>query len=231
MAGRVTHYGNVVRDGLVLHLDAAKKDSYPGSGTVWNDLSGNGNNGTLINGPTFSNQNGGSVVFDGINDMSTIPYNSNLNLCNIPKWTISVWMKITDNLGSVNCIIGQWQQLVEGDAWLLSHTNGVVGFAWAPLTAVTNMFESNTPLIVNQWYNIVLVKDGSNFSLYQNTINVGSFINAGTKNVSYRIELGRYGFSASYIGAQYSTVTIQHKALTPQEIQRNYETLRGRYGI
>ncbi len=34
MAGRIAYYGNIVKDGLVLDLDAAKKDSYPGSGTV-----------------------------------------------------------------------------------------------------------------------------------------------------------------------------------------------------
>ena len=69
MAGRIAYYGGIVTDGLVLHLDAAKRDSYPGSGTVWRDLSGNGNNGTLVNGPTFDRDSGnGSLVFDGVND-------------------------------------------------------------------------------------------------------------------------------------------------------------------
>ena len=55
-------------DGLVLCLDAANTKSYPGSGTVWSDLSRGGNNGTLTNGPTFNSGNGGSIVFDGVND-------------------------------------------------------------------------------------------------------------------------------------------------------------------
>jgi hypothetical protein len=57
---------NIVTDGLVMYLDAANTKSYPGSGTTWNDLSGNSNNGTLINGPTF-NPNGG-IDFDGTDD-------------------------------------------------------------------------------------------------------------------------------------------------------------------
>lgn len=57
-----------VTNGLVLALDAGNKLSYPGSGTVWKDLSGNNNNGTLTNGPTFDSNNGGSIVFDGTND-------------------------------------------------------------------------------------------------------------------------------------------------------------------
>jgi hypothetical protein len=59
MAGRIGYYGGVVKDGLVLDLDAAKLDSYPRTGTSWKDISGNQNNGTLINGPTFDSGNGG----------------------------------------------------------------------------------------------------------------------------------------------------------------------------
>ena len=59
----LSHSPNIVTDGLVLCLDAANPRSYPGSGTSWLDLSGQGNNGTL-NGPTFSNDNSGFLVFD-----------------------------------------------------------------------------------------------------------------------------------------------------------------------
>jgi hypothetical protein len=58
----------LVRNGLVLALDAGRTLSYPGSGTTWTDLSGNGNTGTLTNGPTYSSANGGSLVFDGVDD-------------------------------------------------------------------------------------------------------------------------------------------------------------------
>jgi len=61
-------YPNIVRDGLVLNVDAGASISYPGSGTTWTDISGRGNNGTLVNGPTYSSANSGSIVFDGTND-------------------------------------------------------------------------------------------------------------------------------------------------------------------
>ena len=60
--------GKIVTNGLVLSLDAADRNSYPGTGTTWRDMSGNGNNGTLTDGPTFNSNNGGSIVFDGTND-------------------------------------------------------------------------------------------------------------------------------------------------------------------
>lgn len=58
----------IVKNGLIFNLDAADRNSYPGSGTTWSDISGNGNNGTLTNGPTFSSDNGGVIVLDGSND-------------------------------------------------------------------------------------------------------------------------------------------------------------------
>ena len=72
----------IVTDGLVLYLDAGNSKSYPGTGTVWNDLSGNNNNGTLVNGPTFSSANKGSIVFDGVNDGCNINNNSFINPTN-----------------------------------------------------------------------------------------------------------------------------------------------------
>jgi hypothetical protein len=59
------HGASIVRDGLVLYLDATNPKSYPGSGTTWKDLSGNGNNGTLVNGVGYTDANKGSLVFDG----------------------------------------------------------------------------------------------------------------------------------------------------------------------
>jgi hypothetical protein len=59
---------SIVTNGLALYLDAGNASSYPGSGTNWTDLSSNGRNGTLTNGPTYSATNGGSIVFDGTND-------------------------------------------------------------------------------------------------------------------------------------------------------------------
>jgi hypothetical protein len=55
----------IITDGLVLALDAGNPKSYPGSGTAWTDLSGNGNTGTLVNGTGYNSGNGGSLVFDG----------------------------------------------------------------------------------------------------------------------------------------------------------------------
>ena len=65
----------IVTNGLVLCLDASDRNSYPGSGTTWYDVSNNGNHATLTNGPTFSTSNGGIFTFDGSNDYADVSLN------------------------------------------------------------------------------------------------------------------------------------------------------------
>ena len=79
----------IVLNGLVLYLDAGNPLSYPGTGTIWTDLSNFGNNGTLINGPTFNSGNGGNIVFDGTNDFVTC----GTAIGKLPNFTISCWIK------------------------------------------------------------------------------------------------------------------------------------------
>ena len=76
----LSHSPLIVTDGLVLCLDAANKKSYSGSGTTWTDRSGNGNNGTLVNGPTFDSGNGGSIDFDGVDDNVNLGNDSSFDL-------------------------------------------------------------------------------------------------------------------------------------------------------
>jgi hypothetical protein len=88
----------IVTSGLVLALDAAERLSYPRTGTTWRDLSGNSNNFSLINGPTFSNTNLGNIVFDGADDyllISSLVWDYNVN------FTIQFWFN-TNSLGGAN---------------------------------------------------------------------------------------------------------------------------------
>jgi hypothetical protein len=86
----------VVTDGLVLALDAANIKSFPGSGTTWNDLSGNGVNGSLVNGVTFTGGNTSSINLDGINDYVQHPSNLTTlnNISGSNEFTCSSWFKL-----------------------------------------------------------------------------------------------------------------------------------------
>jgi hypothetical protein len=88
-------YPPVVTNGLVLYLDAGFTPSYPQSQTTWYDLSGNANNCTLVNGPTYSTSQGGGIQFDATDDYATIPDSNSLDLTEL---TISLWFNRGDIL-------------------------------------------------------------------------------------------------------------------------------------
>ena len=82
----------IITEGLALCLDAADPKSYPKSGTTWTDRSGQGNNGTLTNGPTFSHDKGGCIEFDGDDDyvaISTYTFGNG-------DWTVNMLISADD---------------------------------------------------------------------------------------------------------------------------------------
>ncbi|GAB2626456.1 choice-of-anchor Q domain-containing protein [Belliella aquatica] len=84
-------YEYLVTEGLILHLDAGNPASYSGAGNVWNDISGYGNHGTLVNGVNYTSANSGALVFDGVNDYFVT--NNNLDISNTDKITMQIIFK------------------------------------------------------------------------------------------------------------------------------------------
>jgi hypothetical protein len=89
----IAYNTSIVRDGLVLYLDAANKKSYSGTGTVWKDLSGQSNNGTLVNGVGYSSDNKGAMAFDGVDDYVDSGEASFLGP-SLSGLTVSCWIRI-----------------------------------------------------------------------------------------------------------------------------------------
>jgi len=102
----------------VLCLDAGSRISYPGTGTTWTDLSGNGGTGTLVGSPTYSSTNGGSLVFSGTNYATAATANSLFNF-GTGDFSMFMWIKCAatnnyttigslDNSSSGNGIVFFW---------------------------------------------------------------------------------------------------------------------------
>jgi hypothetical protein len=233
-----TSYPNIVTGGLVLNLDAGSKLSYPGTGTSWLDLSGNGNTGTLVNGPTYSSANGGAIVFDGVNDKVIVPQNSNLNPPNV---TISVWfnrafavnyshfagLPVSNNAWSPPYISYGIEFIGGGDALAL-----VLGFSNGDFTYTTATASASTAL--GLWVNVVGTYDGNFSKIYVNGQLITS--NADTKTLattSANFVLGTETTNTSTypLNGRISTTQVYNRALTATEISQNFNALRGRYGI
>ena len=205
-----------------------------GDTTTWYDLSGNNNNGTLTNGPTFSAANGGCIVFDGVND-----YVAGGNLGTFySQGTISYWMYSTAvenyrNPFSTNYLGGnvgiRFEQYTTASPYggfsvIIGNDAGTyTGFSYSPSAILT----------VNSWYNVVLV--------WNTVTNIATgYLNGDLKfNSSHTywattlpaIAIGNGFSSERYFKGNISSVGIYNRALTATEVLQNFNATRTRFGV
>jgi hypothetical protein len=228
-------YGpNIVTDGLVLSLDAADKNSYPGSGTTWSDLSGNGNDGTLTNGPTFDSGNGGSIVFDGSNDYINLPYE---DLCkDISTMSYSLWFQVAAADARQGLISTHDQSggshLDAIEIEIQANNNSFVGFRNANTTFYSAVH--STPYTLNTWHHLTGVITTTQIEYYKNGELVE--INASWPDDSLVINspsetllLGRY--YTAYLNGKIAISRVYDRALSAKEVSQNFNAQRSRFGI
>ena len=167
MAGRISYYGNIIKDGLVLDLDAGKLQSYPRTGTLWNDVSGFQNNGTLTNGPTFSSTNGGAIVFDGTNDyVEMTTKNTNLEFQPTQPYSVFTWFRgPVAQIGAVVANMNGNSPFPGWDLWFNnSSTANTIAMhlisSWSA-NAIKIRVDFNYAANLNQWINFGYTYDGS----------------------------------------------------------------------
>ena len=231
------NYGpKTVTNGLVLALDAADKNSYPDNGTTWTDLTGNGNNGTLTNGPTFNSANGGSISFDGTNDYIDCGSNSILKLTG--DITIECWINIASDPGDWVriCGIGSSDGGTSNRVYSLWYngTNASVtrNLLWQRYTPLVQVYATSTILALNNWYHVVATTTGSSHVLYLNSVSIGTTTQSGpwTTNTVDNVTIGYAGFHA-YHNGRISNVKIYNRGLTATEILQTYNATKSRFGL
>ena len=224
------HYSpTTVTSGLVLCLDAGNAKSYPGSGTTWTDLSGNGNHGTLVNGPTFNSANGGSIVFDGANDVVDVANSANLNFTD--KTSFTSWVKLSAYVVSgVGRIHGREGYIFEVAAGSITGAGGVpqgnIGIYTIPMAWKNTGYH----LDLNTWYQVTVVFGGTFWQVYVNSVLVWTS-GSTTINISGKIGIGSTYNATEGTNGLISSVSIYNRALSAAEIYQNFNALRGRYGV
>jgi hypothetical protein len=213
---------HLVTDGVVLCLDAANRLSYPGSGTAWNDLSGNRNTGTLVGSPTFNNSNGGNIVFDGSTKRATLttPFGKS------GFTTISIWYNRVENVSSTS-----WRTLLATVSTNIHHlisqnTSRVLGifdgsFRSFGYTPPIDGYFHNYVVVYESAVNATLYVDGVFFS----TINI--ILNLETSPIG---SIGNWN-SGDYWAGNIAATQIYNRALTAAEIQQNYNATKTRFGL
>jgi len=230
----------IVQSGLVLNLDAGVSSSYPGSGTTWTDLSGNGNNGDLLNGVGFDGGNGGSLSFDGVDDVVTSSISSLTS-----NYSIELWFKlITSNsseFGGDNTLIALTSSNEHGFLGEVRDSDKKIRFLHRfPYDNIGgDSFYSSGSINLNQIYCITWVRD-NNQKIYINSnfdSQITSSNSAFNSNLN-QLTIGQlkqngseYSGSLRIINGNIYSCKIYNRALTPQEIQQNFNAYRRRFGI
>jgi len=219
----------IVTSGLVLNLDAGNAASYPGSGTTWTDLSGSSNNGTLTNGPTYNSANGGSIVFDGVDDHVTTPY----IFPSSSSHTMAVWAKSSGG-GQTNRPIGNADSI--GGT---TGTSIIWGFGGSTTIYVIRragaIYDCSGTLsgLSSGWHYICVTYNHSGVGtlVYGDNNVIATNTNIGFNGGLLSLRLGKDGNGNDRFNGNIAVAHIYNKALSAAEVSQNFNALRGRYNL
>lgn len=218
---------NIVKDGLVLYLDASSGTSYSplNSGTRWRDISGNSFSGSLVNGPTFSNLNGGSIIFDGVDDFVTGSDSANFAF-GTGNFTVDVWGFLPGSGGifvdlrSTTSGTGNgYSDYIANNKFYLYWANG-------------NRYISTGSISSNSWNNITATRSSSTVSVYFNAILDGTSVsNTNLTEGGFRLARNINTVGTGYMNGRIGNVKIYNRALSATEVLQNYNATKARFGL
>jgi hypothetical protein len=200
---------------------------------IWYDLSGNGYNGTLTNGPTSNVSNKGNILFDGTDDYVSITANSNTRLQNNYQ-TLSFFVYIT-SLGPNACA---FLYAVGGNAngvsigWLTDSVRFFISNGASNLNYPVSMTNA-----LNTWMNITCIIDNVNRTMtaYKNGSLVGTSSQwSAFTPPSSAVTIGNNsmtGNTGDFIKGRIANVQVYNRSLTATEISQNYESDKTRFGL
>lgn len=216
-----------VTNGLILCLDAADRNSYPGSGTIWSDLSGNNITANLINGPTVSN---GILSLDGTNDYVTITFNSIFNVTSSP-FTVSVWHRNNNSGTGYNGIITA--DNTGDNTWKIMKDNGEQFYK----VRVLNTFLAFPAYTVGRFHHYTFTKNGTSLIAYFDSVAYSSSNTSGDPvSFSNNLALGSYRLADAQSGGyllpqSYGSILFYNRALSATEVLQNFNATRTRFGV
>lgn len=219
---------NAVDSSLVFAQDAGNTKSYPGTGTTWTNLINPATAGTLTNGPTYDSTNGGSIVFDGVDDTHSI---GSLGLTGFTQITINVWYY--SNVNSSTALV---QSSSVNNAFIL-HYRGAGFYLLGNDSTASGYLGWQTTIPASQWVMLTGTWNGSTMKLYQNAVkqaNELSFAggaNGILQNISTVVLAYYFNAGQPYTNGKIASCALYNRALTDAEISQNFNALRGRYSI
>jgi len=217
----VKNRNSIVTGGLVFYVDAGNGDSYPGSGTAWSDLVGS-NDGTLTNGPTYSSDNGGSIVFDGVDDKVLTPFNDALG-----DFTACAWFKKDSSINTYERIFDK--NYISG-FWVGRNSNNQNSWGGG-VRESSSPFGRYVTLSEGDWHYIVSRRNGSTHTILgdgiTNTVS-GTVSTALISTNSLRLACSDQA-AGDELGGNLAIAKVYNRALSDSEVLQNYNALKNRF--
>ena len=229
---------SIITEGLVLYLDAANLKSYPGSGTTWNDLSGNNNNAPMVNTPTYSNLKNGAFTFDGVGT-NYFNLDSKASLVNVNAGTVGGWVRFNDlNSDSTNYVFVSYGGNAYGGGFILEHAG--LGGTSLRLELVTfggsisgapraNIDKSTALPYQGQDIYMIGTWTTSEVKLYINGVLLSTVSTNAALPSRSTLRISSEGNRARGVNGNVYNCSIYNRALSAQEILQNYNATKGRY--
>jgi hypothetical protein len=217
----------LITDGLVLMLDAGNSKSYPTTGTTWFDKSGNGYNGTLTNGPTFSSTNGASILFDGVNDYVVI---NNLTTNGNTNMTLSIWCNhLTNQTGDVVSIIYGLPGTSYACAGLY-YRNSSDYVRFTTWQSTPGDYDTSFIKDFNIWHNYTIVYSNNTILIYRDGIPDTNGVKSKTINFTQnKLMIGGTISNGVYSNIMTGLSLMYNRALSAEEILQNYNATKSRF--
>ncbi len=228
----------LITSGLVLALDASDKNSYPGSGTTWYDLSGGGYHATMYGSVPFGADGKGS--FDFATVTGTFPSNATLGFTftanMVPttgNFTFNTWIK-NPPTNSGQC--GFFSNAGGADGYRFGIGKDAVYFLIGPTYTEAGVSFLGT-LNSTSWYNVTAV-----FARGEATPQIRTYLN-GVFQSSVNFPASQTAFTAYTPGmvrspccmpiynGKVSTFSVYNRTLSTAEILQNYNVTKTRFGI
>lgn len=242
----------MVTEGLIMYLDAANPYSYSGSGTTWTDLSGQGNNGTLVNGPTFSTENYGAITFDGLND-GVYTGTTGMNTPGLDKTLEAVIY--FNNVSQVADIIRLSSATSEDtlglgiysdsyDSWYYEDAGSSINFYGTDIDGMDkdglNIRSAIFTPSAAGIYHIMGVGNAARFRLYVNGVlqnTDASTVNGDLESTDKILGIGAKVSNttqqpvANYFSSRIYLAKFYNRELSAIEVMQNFQAIRWRFGI
>lgn len=219
----------IITSGLILNIDASNATSYPGSGTTWTDLSGNGNDITLTGTPTYSSNNGGYISFNGSNQYGSRNVFSGFTAN--PNYTMASWIQF----GNLSIGGGTDAPIIwyGGEAALNVASLDQKGSGLCSLHYTDDKTFSYAPSL-NTWYYVAMTYNISSKAviLYINGSSQQTLTHTGTLNITTtKIGIAADTNPARYWTGKIASMHVYNTVLSSADMLQNFNATKTRFGL